>query len=70
MTRLEEETDAVITLMQIFNGYGSFLIHSSETTVGDFSLSVRDTEHVQHYKRETKLIWMADFASPEKSHLI
>ena len=46
MKRLEAER----TLMQSFNGYGSFLIRSSETTVGDFSLSVRDTERVRHYK--------------------
>ena len=38
--------------MQSFNGYGSFLIRSSETTVGDFSLSVRDTERVRHYRIE------------------
>ena len=36
--------------MQSFNGYGSFLIRSSETTVGDYSLSVRDTECVRHYR--------------------
>ena len=46
MKRLEAER----TLMQSFNGYGSFLIRSSETTVGDFSLSVRDTERVRHYR--------------------
>ena len=38
------------TLMQTFNGFGSFLIHSSETTVGDYSLSVRVTERVWHYR--------------------
>lgn len=46
MKRLEAER----TLMQPFNGYGSFLIRASETTVGDFSMSVRDTERVRHYR--------------------
>ena len=32
------------------NGYGSFLVHDSETTPGEFTLSVRDTERVRHYK--------------------
>ena len=36
--------------MQPFNNYGSFLIRSSETTVGDYSLSMRDTERVRHYR--------------------
>ena len=36
--------------MQPFNDYGSFLIRDSETTPGDFSLSIRDTEKVRHYK--------------------
>ena len=36
--------------MQPFNGYGSFLIRSSETTVGDYTLSVRDTERVHNYR--------------------
>ena len=36
--------------MQPFNDYGSFLIRDSETTPGDYSLSIRDTENVRHYK--------------------
>ena len=36
--------------MQSFNSYGSFLIRDSETTPGDYSLSIRDTEVVRHYK--------------------
>ena len=37
-------------LLQSFNGHGSFLIRFSESTMGDYSLSVRDTERVRHYK--------------------
>ena len=36
--------------MQSFNKCGSFLIRSSGTTLGEYSLSVRDTDCVQHYK--------------------
>ena len=36
--------------MQQFNSCGSFLVRDSETTPGDFSLSIRDTEKVRHYK--------------------
>ena len=36
--------------MQPFNDCGSFLVHDSETTPGDYSLSIRDTEKVKHYK--------------------
>ena len=36
--------------MQPFNGYDSFLICDSETTFGDYTLSIRDTEKVRHYK--------------------
>ena len=36
--------------MQQFNDCGSFLVRNSETTPGDFSLSIRDTEKVKHYK--------------------
>ena len=36
--------------MKPFNGYGSFLICDSETSPGDYSLSIRDTENVRHYK--------------------
>ena len=32
------------------NVYGSFIVRDSETTPGDYSLSVRDTEKVRHYK--------------------
>ena len=62
MKRLEAER----TLMQSFNKYGSFLIRSSETTVGDYSLSVRVTERVRHYR-----IKKLETASPslEKLHL-
>ena len=37
-------------MIQPFNSCGSFLVRDSETTPGDFSLSVRDTERVRHYK--------------------
>ena len=36
--------------MQQFNDCGSFLVRNSGRTPGDFSLSVRDTEKVRHYK--------------------
>ena len=36
-------------LMQPFNNYGSYLVRDSETTPGDFSLSIRDKERVRHY---------------------
>ena len=36
--------------MQSFNQRGSFLIRDSETTPGDFSLSIRDQERVRHYR--------------------
>ena len=36
--------------MQPFNDCGSFLVRDSETTPGDYSLSIRDTEKVKHYK--------------------
>jgi len=42
--------DAEKQLMQSFNQCGSYLIRESETTPGDFSLSIRDTEKVRHYK--------------------
>ena len=42
--------DAEKQLMQSSNDYGSFLIRDSETTPGDFSLALRDTEKVRHYK--------------------
>ena len=36
--------------MEPFNSCGAFLVRDSETTPGDFSLSIRDTEKVRHYK--------------------
>ena len=42
--------DAEKRLFQQFNDCGSFLVRDSETTPGDFSLSIRDTEKVRHYK--------------------
>ena len=36
--------------MQPFNDCGSFLIRNSETTPGNYSLSIRDMEKVKHYK--------------------
>ena len=33
-----------------FNGYGSYLVRDSDTTPGDYSLSVRDREQVMHYR--------------------
>ena len=37
-------------LMMPFNQLGAYLIRDSETTPGDFSLSIRDTEKVRHYR--------------------
>ncbi len=36
--------------MMQFNTVGSYLIRDSETTPGDFSLSIRDSEKVRHYR--------------------
>ena len=36
--------------MMPFNGYGSYLVRDSETTLGDYSLSVRVTDRVRHYR--------------------
>ena len=36
--------------MQPYNSVGAFLVRDSETTHGNFSLSIRDTEKVRHYK--------------------
>ena len=36
--------------MQPFNGYGSFLIRNSESTPGDYSLSIKLAKRVIHYK--------------------
>ena len=33
-----------------FNQVGSFLVRDSETTPGDYTLSVRDDEKVRHYR--------------------
>ena len=37
-------------LMQSYNSYGSYLVRDSETTAGDYSLSLRDTDRVRHYR--------------------
>jgi fyn-related kinase len=42
--------DAEKQLMQPFNDYGSFLVRDSETTAGDYSLSIRDMDRVRHYR--------------------
>ena len=42
--------DAEKQLMQPCNDYGSFLVRNSETTPGDYSLAVRDTAMVRHYR--------------------
>ena len=42
--------DAEEQLMQPFNDCGSFLIRDSDVTPGEYSLSVRDTEYVKHYR--------------------
>ena len=36
--------------MQSFNNRGAFLVRDSETTPGDYSLSIRDEEKVRHYR--------------------
>ena len=36
--------------MQQFNDCGSFLVRDSQITSGDYSLSIRDTEMVRHYR--------------------
>ena len=36
--------------MQPFNNYGSFIVRDHEVTLGDFSLAIRDTEKVRHYR--------------------
>ena len=41
--------DAEKQLMQSFNQQGSFLVGDSETTPGDYTLSVRDKDRVRHY---------------------
>ena len=45
-----KRNDAEKQLMMSFNQYGSYLVRDSETTPGDYSLSVRDTDRVHHYK--------------------
>ena len=42
--------DAENQLMQPVNEYGSYLVRYSETTPGDYSLAVRDTDRVRHFK--------------------
>ena len=36
--------------MTSLNQYGSYLVRESETTPGDYSLSIRDTERIQRYR--------------------
>ena len=36
--------------MMAFNGYGSYLVRESENRPGEYSLSIRDTERVRHYR--------------------
>jgi fyn-related kinase len=36
--------------MMPFNGYGSYLVRESETSPGNYTLSVRDNEQVRHYR--------------------
>ena len=45
-----KRVEAEKQLMQNFNQYGSYLVRDSETTAGDFSLSVRDYDRVRHYR--------------------
>ena len=43
-------TDAEKQLMQPYNVHGSFLVRESESRPGSYSLSVRNTDGVRHYK--------------------
>ena len=36
--------------MMPFNGYGSYLVRNSESIPGEYTLSVRDTNQVRHYR--------------------
>uniref|UniRef100_A0A1X7URZ2 Tyrosine-protein kinase n=1 Tax=Amphimedon queenslandica TaxID=400682 RepID=A0A1X7URZ2_AMPQE len=45
-----KRNEAEKQLMMPYNDYASYLVRDSETTPGDFSLSVRDTNRVRHYK--------------------
>ena len=45
-----KRTDAEKQLMQPSNDYGSFLVRNSENTPGGYSLALRDTEKVRHYR--------------------
>ena len=45
-----KRVEAEKQLMMQFNTYGAFLVRASETTPGDFSLSIRDHERVRHYR--------------------
>ena len=42
--------DAEKQLMQPFNVYGSFLIRNSDTSPGNYTLAIRDTKKIKHYK--------------------
>lgn len=42
--------DAEDQLMQSVNEYGSFLVRDSERTPGAYSIAVRDTDRVRHFK--------------------
>ena len=44
-----KRNDAEKQLMQSFNQQGSFLVGDSETTPGDYTLSVRHKDRVRHY---------------------
>jgi len=45
-----KRVDAEKQLLMAFNQCGSYLVRDSETTPGDFSLSIRDVERVRHYR--------------------
>ena len=45
-----KKKDAEKQLMQPFNVYGSFLIRDSDTSPGNYTLAIRDTKKVKHYK--------------------
>ena len=44
-----KNVEAEKLLMQPFNSLGSFMVRYSETTPGNYSLSIRDREKVRHY---------------------
>jgi fyn-related kinase len=45
-----KRVEAEKQLMMPFNQLGAYLIRDSETVPGDFSLSIRDSEKVRHYR--------------------